>query len=272
MLIGPRGEAKTSLCSADERTITVRGFDLCADLIDRLSFTEYFILLLTGKPATAVQRRCVDATLVALAEHGLTPSVQASRMTLAAGPEAWQGAVAAGILGCGSVVLGASETAGRMYSEIDAQVQRGTAVEAAALAVMQAWRAAGQSIPGYGHPLHKERDERVGALFDVARAAGTDLRFVAIAEAVEGLMPQVLKKDLKLNVSGAIPAVLLGAGFPVQALKGVPILARTAGLIAHLYEEIQQPIGFALSYQATREMVYDGALTEGFGRPTQERK
>jgi citrate synthase len=178
-----------------------------------------------------------------------------------------QGAVAAGILGCGSVVLGSSETAGRMYSEIDAQVRAGSALEAAALAVMQAWRAAGKAIPGCGHPLHKQRDERVGALFDVARAAGTDLRFIAIAEAVEALTPQVLQRDLRLNVSGAIPAVLLGAGFPVQGLKGVPILARTAGLIAHLVEEIEQPIGFALSYQATREMVYDGDLPEGFGAP-----
>jgi citrate synthase len=151
-----------------------------------------------------------------------------------------------------------------MYSEIDAQVQAGKPLADAALTVMQAWRAAGKSIPGYGHPLHKERDERVGALFDVARAAGTDLRFVAIAEAAEALMPEVLKKGLKLNVSGAIPAVLLGAGFPVQALKGVPILARTAGLIAHLFEEIQQPIGFALSYQATRDVVYEGDVPAGF--------
>ena len=272
MKIGKATVPRTSICTSDEHTIVIRGRDLSKDLIGKVSFVDHFFLLLTGKPPTAGEAAVLNATLVAIAEHGLVPSVQAARMTFAAAPDAMQGAVAAGILGCGSVVLGASETAGRMYSEIDAQVQRGTAVEAAALAVMQAWRAAGQSIPGYGHPLHKERDERVGALFDVARAAGTDLRFVAIAEAVEALMPQVLKKDLKLNVSGAIPAVLLGAGFPVQALKGVPILARTAGLIAHLYEEIQQPIGFALSYQATREMVYEGALTEGFSRPTQERK
>ncbi|MES1161860.1 MAG: citrate/2-methylcitrate synthase, partial [Rhizobacter sp.] len=179
--------------------------------------------------------------------------------------DAMQGAVAAGILGCGSVVLGSSETAGRMYAEIDAQVQSGVELRAAALAVMQAWRAAGKSIPGVGHPLHKERDERVGALFDVAYQAGIDLRFIAIAEATEALTPEVLKKDLKLNVSGAIPAVLLGAGFPVQALKGVPILARTAGLIAHMVEELATPIGFALSYQATREMVYDGELPAGFG-------
>ena len=265
MKIGKVTVPRTSITTSDEHTIVVRGRDLSKELIGKVSFVEHFCLLLNGRLPSAGEAAVLNATLVAIADHGLVPSVQAARMTFAAAPDAMQGAVAAGILGCGSVVLGSSETAGRLYSEIDAQVQAGTAVDVAALAVMQAWRAAGKSIPGYGHPLHKERDERVGALFDVARAAGTDLRFIAIAEAVEALMPQVLKKDLKLNVSGAIPAVLLGAGFPVQALKGVPILARTAGLIAHLLEEIQQPIGFALSYQATREMVYDGDVPEGFG-------
>ena len=265
MKIGKATVPRTSICTSDEHTIVVRGRDLSKDLIGKVSFVEHFFLLLTGKPPTDGEAAVLNATLVAIAEHGLVPSVQAARMTFAAAPDAMQGAVAAGILGCGSVVLGSSETAGRMFSEIDAQVQCGVALDKAALAVMQAWRAAGRSIPGYGHPLHKERDERVGALFDVAYQAGTDLRFVAIAEAVEAQLPQVLKKDLKLNVSGAIPAVLLGAGFPVQALKGVPILARTAGLIAHLFEEIQQPIGFALSYQATREVVYEGELPPGFG-------
>ena len=265
MKIGKATVPRTSICTSDEHTIVVRGRDLSKDLIGKVSFVEHFFLLLNGKMPSAGESAVLNATLVAIAEHGLVPSVQAARMTFAAAPDAMQGAVAAGILGCGSVVLGSSETAGRMYSEIDARMQTGVAIDVAALAVMKEWRAAGKSIPGYGHPLHKERDERVGALFDVARSAGTDLNFIAIAEAVETLMPDVLKKDLKLNVSGAIPAVLLGAGFPVQALKGVPILARTAGLIAHMFEEIQQPIGFALSYQATREMEYDGALPPGFG-------
>jgi len=264
MKIGKVTVPRTAICTSDEHTIVVRGRDLSKALIGKVSFVEHFFLLLNGRMPSAGEAAVLNATLVAIAEHGLVPSVQAARMTFAAAPDAMQGAVAAGILGCGSVVLGSSETAGRMYSEIDAQVQAGKPLADAALTVMQAWRAAGQSIPGYGHPLHKERDERVGALFDVARAAGTDLRFVAIAEAAEALMPEVLKKGLKLNVSGAIPAVLLGAGFPVQALKGVPILARTAGLIAHLFEEIQQPIGFALSYQATRDVVYEGDVPAGF--------
>jgi len=270
MKIGKATVPRTAICTSDEHTIVIRGRDLSKDLIGRVSFVEHFFLLLVGRLPSAGETAVLNATLVAIAEHGLVPSVQAARMTFAAAPDAMQGAVAAGILGCGSVVLGSSETAGRLYSEIDAQVQAGTPVNDAALAVMKAWRAAGKAIPGYGHPLHKERDARVGALFDVAQRAGTDLRFVQIAEAAEALMPDVLNKDLKLNVSGAIPAVLLGAGFPVQALKGVPILARTAGLIAHLYEEIQQPTGFALSYQATREMVYDGEVPPGFRRPARD--
>ncbi len=265
MKIGKATVPRTAICTSDEHTIVIRGHDLSKDLIGKLSFVDHFFLLLVGRMPGAGETAVLNATLVAIAEHGLVPSVQAARMTFAAAPDAMQGAVAAGILGCGSVVLGSSETAGRMYSEIDAQVQAGTPLDEAALAVMSAWRAAGKSIPGYGHPLHKERDERVGALFAVAQRAGTDLRFVHIAEAAEAMLPRVLNKPLKLNVSGAIPAVLLGAGFPVQALKGVPILARTAGLIAHLFEEMQQPIGFALSYQATREMVYDGDVPAGFG-------
>jgi len=266
MKIGKATVPRTSICTSDAHTIVVRGYDLSKDLIGKLSFVDHFFLLLTGQKPTPGQAAVLNATLVAIAEHGLVPSVQAARMTFAAAPDAMQGAVAAGILGCGSVVLGSSETAGRMYSEIDAKVQGGAALGEAALAVMQAWRAAGRSIPGYGHPLHKERDERVGALFDVAKAAGTDLRFVDIAEVCERLLPELLGKPLKLNVSGAIPSVLLGAGFPVEGLKGVPMLARTAGLIAHMVEEIRQPIGFALSYQGTREMEYDGELPPGFGK------
>ena len=268
MKIGKETVPTTSISTSDEHTIVVRGRDLCRDLIGRISFTDYFHLLVTGRQATPAATAVLDATLVAIAEHGLVPSVQASRMTLAA-PDALQGAVAAGILGCGSVILGASETAGRMFCEIDERAStHGDDLDAAALAVVQGYREAKRSIPGYGHPLHKERDPRVNALFAVARDHGADMRFVAIAEAVERVIPLVLGKQLKLNVSAGIPAVLLGIGFPLAALKGVPILARTAGLIGHLTEELERSIGFALSYQASREVVYDGEIPEGFGKPT----
>lgn len=266
MKIGKATIPRSAICTSDEHAIVVRGEDLCKDLIGRISFTDYFHLLVTGRRPHAAATAVLDATLVAIAEHGLVPSVQAARMTLAAAPDAMQGAVAAGLLGCGSVILGASETAGRLFAEIkDCAEQRQLDLDAAALDVLKRYRADGKAIPGYGHPLHKTRDPRVARLFEVVRDCGSDQTYIEIAEAVERQIPNVLGKALKLNVSAAIPAALLGAGFPLQALRGVPLLARTAGLIAHLNEELQQPAGFALSYQATRELHYDGKVPDGFG-------
>jgi citrate synthase len=264
MKIGKATVPESAICASDDETIVVRGADLCRDLIGKVSFTDYFWLLVTGQRPGAAASRVLDATLVAIAEHGLVPSVQASRMTLAAAPDAIQGAVAAGILGCGSVILGAAETAGRLFLRIDALArERALPLEAAASAVVRELREQKQAVPGYGHPLHKARDPRVARLFAVAAEAGTPGHFIAIAEAVEKVLPDLTGRDLRLNVSAAIPAVLLDVGFPADALKGVPILARTAGLVGHLTEELARPIGFALSYQATREQRYTGELPAG---------
>ena len=264
MKIGKHTVPTSAICTSDDETIVVRGADLCRDLIGKVSFVDYFWLLVTGQRPSAVASRVLDATLVAIAEHGLVPSVQASRMTMAAAPDAIQGAVAAGILGCGSVILGASETAGRLFLRIDARAkEQSLSLEAAATEIVRELRANKQAIPGYGHPLHKARDPRVARLFEVAAEAGSTMHFVAIAEAVEKVLPDLTGRDLRLNVSAAIPAVLLDVGFPADALRGVPILARTAGLIGHLTEELAHPIGFALSYHATREQQYSGELPAG---------
>ncbi|MDH4060928.1 MAG: citryl-CoA lyase [Aquincola sp.] len=264
MKIGKTTTVTSAICGSDDETIIVRGADLCRELIGKLSFTDYFWLLVTGERPSPMASRVLDATLVAIAEHGLVPSVQASRMTLAAAPDAVQGAVAAGILGCGSVILGSSETAGRLFLRVDARSrEKSLALEDAAADVVREMRSMKQAIPGYGHPLHKARDPRVARLFAVAAEAGTPGRFIAIAEAVEKVLPGMTGRDLRLNVSAAIPAVMLDVGFPAEALKGVPILARTAGLIGHLTEELTAPIGFALSYQASREQRYTGALPPG---------
>lgn len=263
MQIGKETTPRTRISTSNADTIVVRGEDLALDLIGKIGFTDYFYLLLTGSRPSAAASAVLNATLVAIAEHGLVPSVQASRMTYAAAPEALQGAVAAGILGCGSVILGASESCGVFLNDIRERAQ-GQDIESAAREVIGQYRADRRAVPGYGHPLHKARDPRVSALFDVARQAGADMSFVDVAETVETLLPELTGKPLMLNVSAAIPAVLLGVGFPLSALKGVPLLARTAGLIAHLAEETQTPIGFALSYQATRNAVYEGEAPAGF--------
>ena len=264
MKIGRQDRHSSAISSSNEATIVVRGRDLARDLIGRLSFTEHFWLLVTGAMPVAAQRRILDATLVAIAEHGMVPSVQTARMTLAAAPEALQGAVAAGILGCGSVVLGSSEAAGHFFAAIAQRVETGASVAEAARAIIMEYRGAKRPIPGFGHPLHKQMDPRVQRLFEIAGEVGTTGKHVQIARQAETLLPDLLGKQLALNVSGAIPAVLLDAGYPLGALKGIPILARTAGLIAHLLEEQQQPIGFIMSHAAAQAIDYDGEVPAGF--------
>jgi citrate synthase len=262
--IGSQAHHSTSISTSNASTILVRGRDLSRELIGQISFTDHFWLLLTGSMPTTAQRRILDATLVAIAEHGLVPSVQASRMTLAAAPEALQGAVAAGILGCGSVVLGSSEVAGHFFAAIAARIAAGAAPNEAATSAILEYRAARRAIPGYGHPLHRGSDPRAGRLFAVAAEVGSAGMHVDIAQLVERLLPDLIGKPLALNVSGAIPAVLLDAGYPLGALKGVPILARTAGLIAHLLEEQLRPIGFVLSYAGGAAIDYDGEAPPDF--------
>src|SRR3954467_11281618 len=149
MKIGKATVPHSAICASNEERIVVRGADLCDDLIGQMGFADYFFLLLTGRRAAPAASTVLNATLVAIAEHGLVPSVQAARMTLAAAPDAMQGAVAAGILGCGSVILGSSETAGRMFVEIDQEAaRRGGDLRAAAQAVVSARRERRQAIPG----------------------------------------------------------------------------------------------------------------------------
>lgn len=263
MKIGPQTHRSSAISSSNEDTIVVRGRDLCGELIGHITFTDHAWLLVTGSMPNDTQRRVLDATLVAIAEHGLVPSVQASRMTLAAAPEALQGAVAAGILGCGSVILGAAQNAGQLLHEVVTRAAEGS-LESAAKEVVQEYRAAKRAIPGYGHPLHKTGDPRVMRLYEVAAAVGCRGRHIEAARAIEQVLPDVTTKQLVMNVSVAIPAVLLDAGFPLDALRGVPILARTAGLIAHLLEEQSRPIGFVLSHAGAAAVDYDGPAPDGF--------
>jgi citrate synthase len=233
-------------------SVTVRGRDL-AQLIGTMTFTDYFVFLLMGTMPTADQRFFLDACLVGIAEHGLVPNVQAARMTLAADPGALQAAVAAGILGCGSVVLGTSELAGRM---LDAAIARGGDVTAVAREVAQEYRDKRLPLPGFGHPLHKPKDPRAERLFALSDERGTAGPHVRMARALGDVVGEVWGKPLTLNISCAIPAVMLDVGFPLEALKGIPILARTASLLAHLREDGTQPLGFYLADHAAEAVNY----------------
>lgn len=267
MKIGSQAFRSSAISCSNEQTIVVRGFDLCAELMGKTTFTDLAWLLVAGSLPNDSQRRMLDATLVAIAEHGLVPSVQASRMTLAAAPEALQGAVAAGILGCGSVILGAAETAGHLLHDV---VERSStaALRDASIQVVQEHRSARRPVPGFGHPLHKDFDPRAKKLIEIAEECGTRGSHVDAVLEVQGVIPQIIGKPLALNVSGAIAAVLLDAGYPLLALKGVPILARTASLVGHLLEEQHRPVGFVLSHAGAQAIDYDGAVPPGYSATT----
>jgi citrate synthase len=259
MRIGKQDQAKTAIATSDAVSITVRGEDLCTQLIGQIGFTDYFWLLVLGARPTDVQRKVLDACLVAIAEHGLVPSVQAARMTLSAGPDAWQGAMAAGLLGMGSVVAGSSEAAGRYLHEVVTSADAdGTDIEAAAIASLKALKAAKKKVAGLGHPQHSSGDPRANRLLEIAAELGIEGRYIAALKALGQHAPTIMDRPLPINVSGAIPALLLDAGWPLEALKAVPLVARAAGLSAHLFEEALRPIGFIMSHQADLAIDYDG--------------
>ncbi|MEJ8569985.1 citryl-CoA lyase [Microbaculum marinum] len=266
MKVGKQDAALSAICTSDTHTINVRGKELSADLIGNVDFTSYFFFLVTGEMPDDRQKAMLDAVLVAIAEHGLVPSNQAARMTLAAAPDALQGAVAAGLLGCGSVVLGSTEACGRFLAEVlESAKASGEPVEEAARTALQDLRDRRLPVPGFGHPQHKDGDPRAIRLLALARERGVAGAYVGLVETMSRLVAGIWGRSLPLNVSGAIPAVMLDAGFPVTVLKGIPILARTASLIAHLNEEMSRSIGFILAGNAAETIGYDGPALAGAG-------
>jgi citrate synthase len=263
MLIGKPGPATTTIAAASPDRISVRGRDLARELMGRATFTEFFFLSATGRAPTEAQRFFLDLALVAIAEHGLTPSVQAARMTYAADPAAMQGAVAAGVLGCGTVILGAADLCRALIEEVLARAPVSASLGEAALAVTRAYREARRPIPGYGHPLHKPVDPRAERMIALAREQGVAGHSVEAAVALTGAVAEVWRKPLPMNVSMAIAATLRDVDVPAGVIRAVPILARTAGLIAHLIEEQETPIGFLLAAKAEEAIAHTAPLGDG---------
>jgi len=237
--IGKGGRPVSHISQAYPDRVEVRGRDLTGDLMGRLSFTEYFHLLLTGNEPTDDQRFFLDLLLVAIAEHGMMPTNVAARMTLAADPGSLHGAVAAGILGAGPVILGTAEECARL-------IEAGGDPKETVRELL----ASGRKIPGFGHPVHKPVDPRAERILELADARGVSGQHVAFARALRD------EVELTMNVSMPIAAVLLDLGFPSATVKAVPILARTAGLLAHLAEELEHPLGFLMAGAAEEAVDY----------------
>ncbi len=257
MQIGKAGSPVSHISQAYPDRVEVRGRDLCDDLMGRMSFTEYFHLLLTGGEPTEDQRFFLDVLLVSIAEHGMMPANVAARMTLAADPESLQGAVAAGILGCGPVVLGTSESCARLLAEAQEQVAAGEDPVEVVDGIARTIHAAGGKVPGFGHPVHRPVDPRAERILELADARAVSGPHVLLARCLRDSVATAWGKPLPMNVAMPIAAVMLDLGFSRDVVKSVPILARTAGLLAHLAEERQEPLGFLVAGGAEEAVEYE---------------
>jgi citrate synthase len=253
-------EYPTSIGRSDADSITLLGHDLAGELMGQVGFGELAFWLVAKRRPNEGQLRVFEGVLVALADHGLTPSAIAARLTLTGAPESLQGALAAGLLGGGSRFLGTTEDCGRMLAEALASCQNAMPAgdaeyDALATQIVTAARDARRRLPGLGHPIHKSTDPRTPVIIALARDSGTYGAHLQLFEAIGRVHPTILNRTLPLNGAGTCGAALADLGFPIHTLRGFALLARTAGLLGHLAEEQDQPIGPAVYDHVDRTSV-----------------
>jgi citrate synthase len=247
----------TSIGHSTADGIWVQGYDLADELMGEVDFGALFFLLITGWLPGAGEARVFNAVLVALADHGLTPSALAARLTLLGAPEAIQGAVAAGVLGAGSGFLGVFEDAGRMLrsagptADMDDETLGRLAEE-----VLEDHRSRGARVAGLGHPFHKSGDPRVARLDVLVREHGLLGPHVRLMRRVQELARSTSGGRLPLNAGGMCGALLCDLGVETTALRGVAVVSRAAGIVGHLTEEAREPLARTLWLTAERDAQY----------------
>ncbi len=251
----------TSLGTSSAEVIRLLGQDLTADLMGRVGFGELAFWLVTLRRPSPSETRVFEAVLVALADHGFTPTAIAARLTYLSAPDSLQGALAAGLLGGGSRFLGVTEDCGRYLHDVlqrhDGALPADDAGwDALALEAVRQTRAEKRFVPGLGHPVHKVTDPRTPVLIQIAEAEGLRGPHLRLFEAIGRVHEQVLGRRLPLNGAGVCGAALADLGLPVELLRGFALLARTAGLLGQIAEERRRPIGMDIYMAVDRNAVY----------------
>jgi citrate synthase len=256
----------TGIATSTVDDVFIRGKSLCGELLGRLTFTEMMFFQILGRIPSPAETRIVDGCLVALMEHGLTPSALATRLVYSSAREAMQAAVAAGLMAVGSRFVGTTEECGRLLERLVAAGDAGLEEEARRIAAEH--RSAKTPVPGFGHPLHKPDDPRSIRLLALARAEGVAGRHVAAVEALGRAVDEAWGRHVTLNATGAVAALLGDCGVPGEILRGFAIVARSAGLVGHVHEEQQKPAMRAIWEAADRAVAYDGELPKPGGPGT----
>ncbi|GAA3543823.1 citryl-CoA lyase [Amycolatopsis ultiminotia] len=225
----------------DDR-ILVRGHDLVDELIGRVGFTEMFLLDLHGEIPPPAHVRVVEAVLVTTMEHGITPSTLTARLVLDGAPESTQGAVAAGLLACGSRFVGVTEQVAEFLREICAAAAHDT-LETVVRTRVGDVLAAGGKVPGFGHNLHHRIDPRVARLVELAKRENVFGTHLTALHEVERCLSASSGPPLLMNAAGVTGALLSDLGYAPSTIRGLGLVARCAGLLAHVVDEQRRAIG-----------------------------
>jgi len=250
-----RAAPTTGIAFSTPDRIVVDGADLVEDLIGQVGFTEMILRHLLRKKPERAQVVLLDAVLVTLMEHGLTPSAIVTRLTYDAAPEALQSAVAAGLLGVGSTFIGTMEGCSALIEEMLAAPE---GVEARARDIADRLRAAKRSVHGFGHPHHKPDDPRTPKLFELARSQGVAGRHIAALQALSREVDRAWGRHLTINATGAVAAVLGEIGIPQPVMRGVAVISRSAGLVGRVLEERERPSARWIWETVEHGIAYDG--------------
>ncbi len=234
-------------------TITVKGFDLCKDILGKLSLGDMAFLELTDRLPNAQESPVFNAIAVTLVEHGITPSSIAARMTYAGAPEAMQAAVGAGLAGLGSVFVGSMETAARMLQEAIPDPKAAVNIDGMAQKIVEQWLSAKKIIPGIGHPYHKPVDPRAPRLFEIAAQNGFNGPYIQLMQAIAREAEKRSGKQLPVNATGAIGAISSELALEWRFVRGIGVFARAIGLVGHLREEAKNPIAWEAKMRIDEE-------------------
>lgn len=248
-----RRNLRSDIAWSTPERITVKGFDLCRDLLGKVSLGDMAFLELTDRLPSPAEAAVFNALAVTLVEHGITLSALAARLTFAGAPEAMQAAVAAGLAGLGSVFVGSMEDAARLLQEVLPDPKAPVDVDAVAAETVGRLVAAGESIPGIGHHFHKPVDPRAPRLFEIAAENGLSGPYVALMAAISRRAEVTLQKPLPVNATGAIAAVGSELGLSWTIMRGIGVMARAIGLVGHIREEMRSPMAREIKTRVEEE-------------------
>jgi citrate synthase len=251
----------TSLGTSTATDISLLGQDLTQDLMGKVSFGELAFWLVAMRRPAPGELRVFESVLVALADHGFTPTAIAARLTYLSAPDSLQGALAAGLLGGGSRFLGVTEDCGQFLAKTlrahDGDLPDTDAGwDQMALEAIRSQRAAGKFVPGLGHPNHKDGDPRTPVLLGIAEEEGLRGPHLRLFEAIGRMSEAALGRRLPLNGAGVCGAALADLGLPPELLRGFALLARAAGLLGQIAEERRNPIANDIYMTVDRNAVY----------------